>query len=157
MLQGLQMDTDNFNISRALTDWKNEPTVLALKADFIAAKPYHDSQQTKIDRWNNLHAVKGSAKPKSVPGRSAVQPKLIRKQAEWRYPALSEPFLSSQKLFSVAPTTFEDVKAAEQNETLLNYQFQNKINKVKFIDDYVRSAVDEGTVESEVRPAVGGR
>ena len=140
------MDTDNFNISRALTDWKNEPTVLALKADFIAAKPYHDSQQTKIDRWNNLHAVKGSAKPKSVPGRSAVQPKLIRKQAEWRYPALSEPFLSSQKLFSVAPTTFEDVKAAEQNETLLNYQFQNKINKVKFIDDYVRSAVDEGTV-----------
>ena len=35
--------------------------------------------------------------------------------------------------------------AAAQNELVLNWQFRTKLNRVKFIDDYVRSVVDEGT------------
>lgn len=35
--------------------------------------------------------------------------------------------------------------AARQNELLLNWQFRTKLNRVKFIDDYVRAVVDEGT------------
>lgn len=128
-----------------LTDWKNEPTLLTLKGDLEAAKPHHDSQISRIQHWNDLLQVKGQAKPKPVKGRSSVQPKLIRRQAEWRYSALSEPFLGSEKLFSVKPQTFEDDAAAKQNELVLNWQFKTKLNKVKLIDDYVRSNVDEGT------------
>lgn len=79
-------------------------------------------------------------------GRSAVQPRLIRKQAEWRYPGLTEPFLSTEELFKAEPRSWEDKKAAIQNQTLLNYQFNIKINKVRFIDNYVHAAVNEGTV-----------
>ncbi len=79
-------------------------------------------------------------------GRSKLVPKLVRKQAEWRYAALSEPFLSTDDLFNTAPATFEDKASAEQNGLVLNYQINCRIDKVKFIDEYVRTAVDEGTV-----------
>lgn len=129
-----------------LTSWKNEPALSVLKGDQEAAKPTHDMMITNLERWNDLLKVEGKAKPKKVTGRSSVQPKLIRRQAEWRYAPLSEPFLSANKLFSVKPVTFEDVAAARQNELLLNWQFRTKLRRVNFIDNYVRSCVDEGTV-----------
>src|SRR5690606_14884801 len=129
-----------------LTEWENEPSVVDLKQDLEASKTAHDIQVGRIGNWNDLMAVRGKHKPKKVKGRSSVQPKLIRRQAEWRYAPLSEPFLSNHKLFEVRPRTFEDGEAARQNELVLNYQFKTQLNPVKFIDDYVRSNVDEGTV-----------
>lgn len=128
-----------------LTSWSKEPSVADLKYDMEQANQAHTTQMAKINLWNDLMAVTGSAKPAKVKGRSSVQPKLIRRQAEWRYSALSEPFLGTAKLFKVSPATFEDPKAARQNQLLLNWQFRTKINRVSFIDDYVRSTVDEGT------------
>ena len=84
-----------------LTDWENEPTLEALKKDFRASKQFHDNQLSKINHWQDLLYVKGTEQPASVKGRSKVQPKLIRRQAEWRYSALSEPFLSSDRIFQV--------------------------------------------------------
>lgn len=128
-----------------LTKWANEPTVAIVKEDLDQAKPFHDSHISQVKKWNDLSSVSGSAKPQQIKGRSSVQPKLIRRQAEWRYAALSEPFLGTQKLYKVSPVTHEDTASAKQNETLLNWQFRTKLNKIKFIDDYVRSVVDEGT------------
>lgn len=128
-----------------MTDWANEPTLLMMRSDFENAKRAHDVHQAKVTTWNDLLNVTGKAKPKKVEGRSSVQPKLVRRQAEWRYSALTEPFLGTNKLFQVSPVTFEDGPAAAQNELLLNWQFRTKMNKVKFIDDYVRSTVDDGT------------
>lgn len=128
-----------------LTDWVKEPTLIELKTDLENARSAHTTQMTHINRWNDLAAVKGKAKPVAVKGRSNVQPKLIRRQAEWRYAALSEPFLGSNKIFKVSPVTFEDEAAAKQNELLLNHQFRTKLNRVKLVDDYIRTVVDEGT------------
>lgn len=130
---------------KKITSWENEPTVEVLKRDLEASKQAHSVQTAKIIRWNDVRNVTGKSKPPKVKGRSSVQPKLVRRQAEWRYPALSEPFLNSDKIFQVNPRTFEDLEAAKQNELLLNYQFDTKLNKVKFIDEYVRTVVDEGT------------
>lgn len=129
-----------------LSKWAKEPSVMDLKSDLEAAKPSHDAWLFKVRKWNDLRNVTGSAKPKVVRGRSSVEPKLIRRQAEWRYAALSEPFLSADKMWKMDPSTFEDVQAAKQNELVANYQFRTKINRVKFIDEYSRTAVDEGTV-----------
>lgn len=129
-----------------LVDWKNPPKLADLKADLLEAKPFHDAHKSKVLQWLDNLRVEGSAKPKSPKGNSAIQPKLIRKQAEWRYPALSDPFLSSPDVFNVYPVSWEDTRAAAQNQALLNYQFNTRIDKVKFVDDYVRAAVDEGTV-----------
>lgn len=132
--------------SQGLTNWAKEPSLQDLKYDYESARNSHRVFVENLDRWNDLRDVKGKYAPKKRTGRSAVQPKLIRRQAEWRYPALTEPFNSSNKLFQVRPVTFEDAAAARQNEIVLNWQFRTKINRVKFIDDYIRSGVDEGTV-----------
>ena len=132
--------------SKKLTDWKNEPTVADLKQDFEDARSHHSAQVSKIEEWlDNLNGT-GKAKVNTGKNNSSVVPKLIRKQAEWRYPALSEPFLSTSKLFNVKPVTWEDKKAALQNGLVLNNQFNTQIDKVSFIDEFVRTAVDEGTV-----------
>lgn len=131
--------------SDKLTDWKKEPSIQLLKGDLEAAKPAHDALMNQIREWNDLMEVKGKAKPPKVKGRSQVQPRLVRRQAEWRYAPLSEPFLSSSKLFKLTPVTFEDELAARQNELVLNYQFRTQLNKVKLVDDYVHSTVDDGT------------
>lgn len=127
-------------------DWKKEPKVMDLKQDKQDALPVHQSQTSQIDTWlDNLH-VRGKAQPPAIAGRSSIAPRLIRKQAEWRYSALSEPFLATPDLFKVEPVSWEDRKAAQQNQVLLNSQFRNSFNLVNFIDEYIRTCVDEGTV-----------
>ena len=126
--------------------WTHAPTVADLQQDLTDSSSYHDTQMAKINRWlDNLH-VRGAAKPKKIKGRSQAQPKLILKHAEWRYAALSEPFLATADMFKVRGRTARDKKAAYQNQVILNYQWNNIINKVMLIDDYVRTGVDEGTV-----------
>lgn len=135
---------------KKLTNWENEPTVQDLKADYTSAKAAKDTQVNKINDWLDMLNIEGSHKPKKRKGRSSVQPRLVRKQAEWRYSALSEPFLSSENIFDIAPKTFKDREAAEQNKLILNYQFNNQIDKVKLIDSYVRNAVNQGTVIARI-------
>lgn len=129
----------------AITDWEKEPDIKTLKEELEAAKTSHDTHIANVERWRALAAAKSSDKAKKVPGRSSVQPKLIRRQAEWRYSALTEPFLGTDQVFDVDPVTFEDTDAAHQNGLVLNWQFRTKINRVKFVDEFVRANVDEGS------------
>jgi hypothetical protein len=129
-----------------LTDWDNEPTIGDLKTDLTEVTNHHDSHVKKVDEWLDNLYIRGKAKPQKRKGYSEIQPKLIRKQAEWRYAALSEPFLATNDLFTASPVTWEDKKSAEQNQLILNTQFRRDIPKTRFFDEYVRTAVNEGTV-----------
>ena len=125
--------------------WTSAPTLGDLKDEQRDSKDAFDTQKNKIRGWlDNLH-MEGSAKVNPPKGYSQVQPKLIRKQAEWRYPALSEPFLSTEDVFTIKPVTWEDKESARQNQLVINNQLSTKIDKQSFIDDFVRAAVDEGT------------
>lgn len=135
---------EHLNSAAKLTEWEKEPGVEDLKKDLLMAQESHDTQVQQIKNWLRLRDAKRTKEKKA--NRSQVQSKLIRRQAEWRYSALTEPFLSSDRMFTITPRTFEDAQSARQNETLLNWQFRTKLNRVKFIDDYVRTATDEGTV-----------
>ena len=97
---------------KKMVDWKNPPKVGDLNQDFIDAKEDHATQAARINRWLDNLNITGSARIKKLPGRSSHVPKLIRKQAEWRYASLSEPFLSTEDIFKVSPVTFEDKKGA---------------------------------------------
>ena len=131
---------------KPLTDWKNPPNIKDLKQDLMDAKQHHDAHIGKVNGWlDNLH-VRGGALIKAGKNNSKIVPKLIRKQAEWRYAALSEPFLSTDDGFNGSPVSWEDRDAAKQNQLLLNHQFNIGLDKTRFIDEYVRAAVDEGTV-----------
>jgi hypothetical protein len=126
-----------------LTEWDNPPKLEELKQDYQEAQSAHTSHVLEVDGW--LSNLNGDQQIKAKKGRSRIVPKLIRKQAEWRYASLSEPFLSTDDLFNTAPATFEDKESAIQNGLVLNYQFNCKFDKTKFIDEYIRTAVDEGT------------
>lgn len=128
-----------------LTDWEKEPNITMLTGDLQSAKQDQQALLTKIDEWDDYTQVKGKAKIPKRKGRSQYTPKLIRKQNEWRYSAITEPFHTSEKLFNVEPVSFEDEDAAKQSTTLLNWQFRTKIDRIKFIDDLVRATVDEGS------------
>lgn len=145
MKSNVAFASDQSNTSSKLTKWKNEPTVLAMQDDLAVAQPSHDAHVGKVQEWLDLRNVAGKAKPKTGKNRSTVQPKLVRRQNEWRYSALTEPFLSNEKMFNVSPTTWEDTEKADQNQLVLNWQFRTKMNAISFIDEMVRTTVDEGT------------
>lgn len=130
----------------SLTEWENEPKLNDLKQDYTDASADYQDQVDKIQVWLDNLNITGKAKHKKKKGKSSIVPKLIRKQAEWRYASLSEPFLSTEDVFNVDPITYEDRESAKQNALVLNNQFNTKINKIQFIDEYIRTAVDEGTV-----------
>ena len=127
-------------------DWERIPSLMSITGELEDAQPHHNAQMELIRNWlDNLHC-RGKAKPPKRKGRSQVAPKLIRKQAEWRYSSLSEPFVSPVDLFKASPVTFDDKAAAIQNQLVLNHQFTYRIDRGAFIDEYVRAAVDTGTV-----------
>lgn len=130
--------------TKQLVDWVNPPSVADLKKDLSEALPNHNIHVSRVNEW--LSALRGELKIKPKEGRSRVQPKLVRKQNEWRYSALEEPFLSTEDMFIVNPVTHLDVQAARQNMLILNKQFRVDIPKVKFINKYIRTAVNTGTV-----------
>jgi len=139
--------------SDKLTEWEKEPSIADLKGDLEYARQENQDQTNNVDGWLALRDATGkeSGVKTKTPGRSTVQPKLIRKHNEWRYPALSDPFLNTDRMFEVKPRTGEDKPAADQNQILLNWQFDTKLNKVDFIDRYVRTTVDEGTCILQLR------
>ena len=144
----LDEETSDTESTPKLTKWENEPSISDLQSDLESAESIHKDHVAKTEKWLNKLAGKLEIKP--IKGRSKIQPKLIRKQAEWRYASLEEPFLSTDDLFDIDPRTGEDYEAAEDNQILLNYQFNTKIDKVAFINEYVRTCTDEGTVIVQV-------
>ena len=124
--------------------WKNSPSYQDLNNDVDGSSGI---QEDIRDNLAHYKLIKDGGKKVSVkPGKSTVRPKLVRKQQEWKYPAMEEPFLNTPDMFEIKPRTFEDVEAARQNALLLNYQYGTKLNKTKLINTIVRTLVDEGTV-----------
>ena len=123
--------------------WVKKPKLEELKHDLEQAKSSHSTFISNLDNWQKLYDAE--KRPQGKDNSSRIQPKLIRKQVEWRAPALSEPFLSTSNLYDVKPLTYEDVARAEQNSLVLNRQFNTQLNKVKFVDEVIRKVVKEGT------------
>lgn len=141
----LNDDTINtINNVTTITEWKNEPTVTDLSGDLEEAESTQELHRENLRKWTL--AREGGKTITVRPGKSSVRPLLIRKQNEWKYPALEEPFLNTIDMFEIRPRTAEDTAPAKQNGMVLNYQWSEEINKTKLIGDIVRTVVDEGTV-----------
>ena len=125
--------------------WKNAPKVSDLKADWNAAENGHDIFRKKLLNWEEIRNGGPEIKVSGV-GKSVARPLLVRKQNEWKYPALEDPLLSAVNLFNISPRNPQDTTAAKNNGKVLNYQWNTKVNKTKLVGDIVRTVVDEGTV-----------
>lgn len=131
-------------LMKPLTSWSNEPTFQDLNNDLEASSSFHEDHKKKLLQWEEDRD--GGKKINAAPGKSTARPKVIRKNNEWKYPAMEEPFLNTEDMFEIRPATWEDTKSAEQNELLLNYQWSSKIDKVKLVNSIIRYIVDDGTV-----------
>ncbi len=122
---------------------KNE-LLRALKADLTAAEISNKDWTAKRDAW--ISESYGKEYGNEQKGRSKIVSKDIKKQLEWMIPSMTDPFLSTPDVIKCSPVTYEDVKAARQNELLLNTQFTRKFNRYNFINKASRVLAIEGTV-----------
>ena len=144
------MDNDTVEVlpkkkKKLQAGWKNAPTRADLYNDYTSAESNQDDFKTKLLGWEETREG-GPAIVVSGVGKSTARPKIARKHAEWKYPALEDPFLSTSNLFRISPATHADTAAAKQNSRVLNFQWNTKIKKTKLVNDIVRTVVDEGTV-----------
>ena len=129
--------------SEKFVDWKNAPTFNDLNADKEAALIDHDKYVENLREYRiNFNGGKDIV---ALPNKSVIKSMLIRKQSEWRYAVLEEPFLNSVNMFTVSPRTGEDEEGSIQNADLLNYQWNIKVNKVAIVTKMVRNYENEGT------------
>jgi len=125
--------------------WQNAPTYSDLYNDYSSAESGQEDFRAQLLIWEETRDG-GPVIKVNKPGKSTARPKVVRKQNEWKYPALEDPFLSTANLYRLAPTNPVDTKSAEQNGAILNYQWNTKVQKTKLVGDIVRTVVDEGTV-----------
>jgi hypothetical protein len=103
-------------------------------------------QEWFIKREEYLSETYGQPYGNEVEGKSKIVSKDIKKQLEWMLPSITDPFVSAPDIIRCSPVTFEDDKAARQNELLLNTQFVRKFPRYNFIMKAARVLASEGTV-----------
>ena len=123
---------------------KKSELLQALKADLKEAERMQKDWVIKRETW--LSETYGQPYGNEEDGKSKIVSKDIKKQLEWMLPSLTDPFLSTSNVIKCSPVTFEDTRAARQNELLLNTQFCRKFDRYNFIMKAVRVLIAEGTV-----------
>ena len=127
-----------------LVEWDNPPRVADLEGNIKDAQQDLSVHISNVEKW--IRARDAVLKVNPPRGYSRLSPKFIRRQNEWRYASLAEPLLSTNDMFNVNPATRADTDTARVHGNIINYQFRNDIDKVGFINNYIRTAVDEGVV-----------
>ena len=128
---------------KKLVNWKNPPTVKDLEKDYINAEQYRQKIISKIDNWLKLYEAKNISYGKN---RSRTRPKIIKKMAKWTYPIIEEPLLAKKDLFELEPRTHEDYKTSFLNKIILNQQFREEMDFIKFLNNATRIYVNQGTL-----------
>jgi len=144
MAENIYDDESPKKKTKLQSGWKNAPSRADLEADLTSAESSQEEFRAKLLGWEETRD--GGPAINAGLGKSAARPKVVRKNNEWKYPALEDPLLSTTSLFKVVGTTGMDVEAAKQNGRILNYQWNTKVKKAKLVGEIVRTVVDEGTV-----------
>ena len=128
----------------ALTDWRSEPTWKDLDEDYTNARADHEIFLSDLDIYRTT--LSGGEKIKVRKGKSNLRPLLVRKNNEWKYSQLEEPFLSTQNIVSLQPKGPDDYKTYKQTEMLINHYWAVWVDRIALVGDISRCVTDEGTV-----------
>ena len=116
----------------------------ALKADLKSAEILKKDQDALIQKWRREYD--GEPYGNEQKGKSRIVSRDIKKQSEWQHASIVDPFVNNPNVIKCDPVTWEDVKAAKQNELLLNTQFSRKFDRYNFITKAAKVLDKEGTV-----------
>lgn len=125
-----------------LQNWLYSPTLEELKKETQSYEQHTFQQMQKVSKWQTYIDAKPLTGLK--PHKSNIVHKLIKKTNEWRYPSLEEPFLSNNNLFELDGTTIYEDDVEEMNQ-IINHQFTKEMDRVDFINKYIRNVGDQGT------------
>ena len=122
---------------------KNNEILQILKADFRSTESFKAEIDVKRMTW--VKEYNGEAYGNEQAGRSTIVSQDIRKQNEWQFPSLMDPFVSSPTIVRARPVTYEDKAGSEQAEHLLNYQFCRNFRRYHFMSNLIKVFQREGT------------
>jgi hypothetical protein len=116
----------------------------AFKEDMRAADNLRLEQVSRVESWRKQY--NGELYGNEQKGKSQLVSRDIKRQDEWQHASVKDPFVADTDIVKCSPVTFEDRKAAEQNELVLNYQFARQFPRYKFMTDVIKLYYKEGTV-----------
>ena len=116
----------------------------AFKDDKRSADSLRQEMVSKVEAWKS--AYNGEKYGNEEKGKSELVSRDIKRQDEWQHASVKDPFVSNSDIIKCDPVTFEDRKAAEQNQLILNYQFTRQFNRYRFMTDVIKLFYKEGTV-----------
>lgn len=114
-----------------------------IQTDLENAERYKEKINKDIAKWIGIY--NGEPYGNENQYRSTIVWKLVKKHGEILIANLIKPFLSGSDLIRLEPRTQDDVYKAELDNKLLNFFFNKKFDKSKFIKQLVRVMVKEGT------------
>ena len=123
---------------------KKSEILSALKADMKSADTLRLMMEGKVAKWKSEYD--GEPYGNEQKGKSTLVSRDIKRQDEWQHASVKDPFVSSGDVIRCSPVTFEDRKAAEQNQLILNYQFCRQFPRYRFMTDILKLFYKEGTV-----------
>lgn len=115
----------------------------ALKKDLQSASTFREDEDTKIAK--RVAEYQGKPYGNEQKGKSAIVSLDIKRQSEWAHAALVDPFVSTPDVIKATPITWEDIKAARQNELLLNTQFCRQFDRYNFMTTAIKVLDMEAT------------
>lgn len=115
----------------------------ALKKDLQAASTFREDEDIKIAR--RVSEYQGKPYGNEQKGKSAIVSLDIKRQSEWAHAALVDPFVGASDVIKCTPVTWEDIKAARQNELLLNTQFCRQFDRYNFMTTAIKVLDMEAT------------
>ena len=136
--------TTRTTVAMRLTDWVKEPKYTDLHEDYTVAQAAHNMFLKDLDEYRETLA--GGKKIRVRKGKSNQYPLLVRKNNEWKYSQLEEPFLSTPNFVKLAPKSDEDAATYKQAESMMNHYWGVDIDKIGLIGNIARYLTDEGTV-----------
>lgn len=122
---------------------KNNEILQILKADFRSTESFKAEIDVKRITW--VKEYNAEAYGNEQTGRSSIVSQDIRKQNEWQFPSLMDPFVSAPTIVRARPVTYEDKAGSEQAEHLLNYQFCRNFQRYHFMSNLIKVFQREGT------------
>ena len=128
--------------------WINKPTLSDLKKDFESAKPSHQKQLERLDRYDRIFKENTNvAQNKSGQKRKKSQYKsrLAKKKLELIISNIENPVLSTGSMFSLSPKSMAETETTDKNKKILNHQWKMEIDKTELINHGARKYVKEGT------------
>ena len=123
---------------------KKSELLAAFKADLKSAEIKKKQLDGKIQIYKKEY--NGEPYGNEVKGRSEIVSRDIKKHSEWQHASIKDPFVGTSDIIKCSPVTFEDKKAAIQNELVLNTQFCRQFNRYNFMTKALKVLDREGTV-----------